>query len=321
MHSQEPCFLCNADSAQSLDEAADTLRVECKTCGVYEIVGPLAKQCWENVGGFPKINRPYLVSGTAREALEKFKRDPRLRNVPCISSGDDLRRIVSEAPRDVHSRARKLLAAIDRKSSEFGEFVKLIPAVDRPLGYAASVKEFVHLLHLLEEQKWIELLGTMDVQTVKLNWRGIDELQSRALEIEGLTEAFVAMWFDDSVKPAFTEAIGPAVSAAGWKPIRVDFTNYNGDVVDEVLARIRRSRFLIADLTAHRGGVYFEAGFAFGLGRDVIFTCRKDAIKDLHFDLRNYNFIAWTADALDAFGDRLRNRIEATIGIGPVDPR
>ncbi len=37
-------------------------------------------------------------------------------------------------------------------------------------------------------------------------------------------------------------------------------------------------RFMIADFTGHRGGVYFEAGFAHGLGIPVIWTCREDQL-------------------------------------------
>jgi len=37
---------------------------------------------------------------------------------------------------------------------------------------------------------------------------------------------------------------------------------------------------MICDLTGYRGGVYFEAGFAYGLGLEVIYTCRKDWTKE-----------------------------------------
>lgn len=36
---------------------------------------------------------------------------------------------------------------------------------------------------------------------------------------------------------------------------------------DEIIGRIRASRFIVADFTGHRPGVYFEAGMMLGLGR------------------------------------------------------
>jgi len=85
---------------------------------------------------------------------------------------------------------------------------------------------------------------------------------------------------------------------------------------DEIISQIRRSKFLVADFTGHRGGVYFEAGFAMGLGISVFWTCRQDDIKNLHFDIRQYNSIDWT-DPAD-IAARLRRRIEAVIGPGPI---
>jgi hypothetical protein len=88
------------------------------------------------------------------------------------------------------------------------------------------------------------------------------------------------------------------------------------DADDEIISQIRKSRFLVADFTGHRGGVYFEARFAMGLGMPVFWTCRKDDLPHLHFDIRQYNCIDW-ADPAD-LAVRLRRRIEAVIGAGPI---
>jgi hypothetical protein len=82
------------------------------------------------------------------------------------------------------------------------------------------------------------------------------------------------------------------------------------------MASIRGSRFVVADFTGSRGGVYYEAGFAHGLDLPVIFMCREG--DELHFDIRQYNCIFWKADALENAQARLRNRILATLGQGPL---
>ena len=53
---------------------------------------------------------------------------------------------------------------------------------------------------------------------------------------------------------------------------------------------------LSSDFTGNRGGVYYEAGFAHGLGLPVIFMCRDG--DELHFDVRQYNCIFWKPDQL-----------------------
>jgi nucleoside 2-deoxyribosyltransferase len=124
------------------------------------------------------------------------------------------------------------------------------------------------------------------------------------------------MWFDESVKPA-SAAMHKAIAGAGYHPVRLDQVEHNNKIDDEIIATIRRSKFLVADLTGHRGGVYFEAGFALGLGLPVIWLCREDDIQQVHFDNRQYNFITWRLNELDDLERRLRNRIEATLGHGP----
>jgi nucleoside 2-deoxyribosyltransferase len=84
-----------------------------------------------------------------------------------------------------------------------------------------------------------------------------------------------------------------------------------------VLSDIRRSRFVIADFTGQRSGVYFEAGFAQGLGVPVIRTCARDESHKLHFDVNHYPFIFWTPESLGEFAEHLQRRIEGLIGRGP----
>ena len=105
---------------------------------------------------------------------------------------------------------------------------------------------------------------------------------------------------------------------AGYEPKRIDRHPHNQKIDDEIIAMIRRSKFVIADLTGQRGGVYFEAGFAMGLGREVIWTCCKDELDkhEIHFDTRQYYFVTWEPDKLSDFQERLHNRIEAIVGKG-----
>ena len=146
-----------------------------------------------------------------------------------------------------------------------------------------------------------------------------EELQRKSVDS---SLAFVAMWFDSSMDAVYNEAIAPAIRDAGYDPVRVDNVQHNRKIDDEIIALIRQSRFVIADFTAGkpeepRGGVYYEAGFAYGLGREVIYTCQHDFKGALHFDTRQYNHIFWEEDKLSEFRKALQNRIEATIGQGP----
>ena len=124
-----------------------------------------------------------------------------------------------------------------------------------------------------------------------------------------------------SFQPEFTElyddGIVPGITAAGYEPFRIDRTEHSNRIDDEIIASIKRSRFLVTDFTTQRGGIYFEAGYAFGLGLGVIWLVRADELENVHFDNRQYNFIRWQPNEWETLQRALKNRIEATIGAGP----
>ena len=143
-------------------------------------------------------------------------------------------------------------------------------------------------------------------------YQRLSELQ-RASRVSAL--AFVAMWFDASMDPIYDEAINPAVREAGYKAVRIDREQHANRIDDEIIGRIKGSRFMVADFTGQREGVYFEAGMMLGLGRTVIWMCRKHDLDQLHFDTRQYNFIDYQ-DVAEA-KKRLYDRIIAIEGEGP----
>ena len=124
------------------------------------------------------------------------------------------------------------------------------------------------------------------------------------------SQAFVAMWFDASMDDAWENGFHPALEEAGYDPLRIDLQEHNQRIDDRIIAEIRNSGLLVADFTNHRQGVYFEAGFALGLGIPVIWTCREDELDKAHFDTRQYNHIDWKDP--DDLWLRLYNRIRAT---------
>lgn len=66
-----------------------------------------------------------------------------------------------------------------------------------------------------------------------------------------------------------------------------------------------------------RGGVYFEAGFALGLGKTVFLTCREDRTKAVHFDIDHLKRLQW--ETPEDLRKQLKNSIKAVLGRGPMD--
>ena len=141
------------------------------------------------------------------------------------------------------------------------------------------------------------------------------------------TQCFVAMWFDKSIKSLW-DRIRQAIEGnpnsdknspeygANYKAIRIDEKEHANFIPAEIIFEIKRSKFMIADLTGNRGGVYYEAGFAEGLGIPVILTCKENEIDNVHFDLKQKNILIWTDENLKTgeFQRKLVARIVEVIG-------
>jgi nucleoside 2-deoxyribosyltransferase len=109
--------------------------------------------------------------------------------------------------------------------------------------------------------------------------------------------------------PCLCLAIEPALKDCGLDPRRVDKILDNRHIDEKIIAELRDSEFVVADFTLQRNGVYFEAGFARGLGREVFWCCREDDLKNLHFDTRPFSFIVWKD--LDDLKQQLTDKIKA----------
>jgi nucleoside 2-deoxyribosyltransferase len=89
----------------------------------------------------------------------------------------------------------------------------------------------------------------------------------------------------------------------------------NEDICDRMLAEIRKAHIVVADFTEHKHGVYFEAGFARALGREVFWTCRDDHMAATHFDTDHYQHVVWSTPA--DLRAKLSEKIMAVVGPGP----
>lgn len=177
--------------------------------------------------------------------------------------------------------------------------------------------------------------------TCSLTLSGWERVERQRKTIQSGDQAFVAMWFHPEMDAVFDDGIKPALLACGYSiPYRIDRTAHQNKIDDEIVANIRRSRLLVADLTGIRPNVFYEAGFAMGLGVPVIFTCAAahgghfvapspnqadvpdvisrrwfDQISDHAFDVRQYPTIAWADPA--ALAKALQHKIEA-LGLSRV---
>ena len=224
----------------------------------------------------------------------------------------------------VDERAERLLRFIGKQSKSIGDVVELnsnpestadTDELAMAWSESTTLEENKFLADYLTEQHWIRVVQDAHYSVTVDGYRRLAELRTSP----DVRQAFVAMWFDEEMDGVYERGVEPAIRNTGYKPLRIDRKANVVKIDDEIIAEIRRSRFLVADFThgedGARGGVYFEAGFAFGLGIPLIYMCRADAIGKIHFDTRQYYHITWK-DPND-LRDKLEKRILALIGEGP----
>ena len=248
-----------------------------------------------------KFGQRYLLSAIVRNRSE-------LGEIVYLSTGT-LEHLVDGAPKfeDPYTKLDFLLKHVYRLSGRVDKWVQFDFAYDYPLLYCEDQQEFLFYIKKAKELDLVEFPASSGVRLTYTGWMRLKELSKTTIKSN---QAFVAMWFDPSLDSAWQDAIKPALHSCGFNPMRIDLEEHNEKICDRIISEIRRSGLVVADFTGQRAGVYFESGFAMGLGIPVIRTCRKDNVDTLHFDTRQYNHVTW--ETPDELKGKLTNRIQAT---------
>ncbi len=273
----ERCPICNLKTSQT--EIHDGYNIyNCNNCGRFEI-NPSALSIIEDNYNSNK----HLLAGYLFERSNK-------KNLIIIDSSTVSELMDSAGtPLSPFEKIDKLLLYIYKNSKFLNHGVR-IDYESYPLCYAYNEEEFEYIIKKAEGLNYVEGPIAYEYYLSLDGWKRIEQLLT--LKINS-NQAFVAMWFHDDMKKVYTKALVPALKATGYNPIKIDEIQHNGKIDDRIMSEIRKSSLLVADFSGHRGGVYFEAGFALGLGIPVIWTCRDSHKNELHFDTRQYNHIIW----------------------------
>jgi hypothetical protein len=295
-----PCEICGNQAQYVPSDFFPGRR--CPRCGEFDYVTTV---------GWRKINSPdemVRLSGWVREQNAAGV-------VPVRITPETSRRVAQMRVPGLRERTSRALMKLARDKSD-AWFIRDDVGRDPELqgiSYSLDEQGVDLLIRILIEESSLHLDGGKCAVTAK----GLRAAEALGADQSGSAQGFVAMSFDPSLREAWTDGFDPGIRTAGFRPLRLDTEDYVGGITDEIMAQIRRSRFVVADYTAQRNSVYFEAGFALGIGLMVIPTCRTDEIPNLHFDIRHLNTLPWSTPA--ELADGLNSRIRAVIGAGP-DP-
>lgn len=123
---------------------------------------------------------------------------------------------------------------------------------------------------------------------------------------------FAAMPFAPQFDDVYMYAMAYAAKAAGRIIDRVDHDDFEGDIVEEIKRRIKRSDAIIADLSGASPNVLYEVGYAHGLGKTSVLVCGSP-LKDLPFDVRNWNVVSYGQGQTHGLRKTLARRLRAAL--------
>ena len=310
------CPICDGIAQLNEKSGYEGYDITCFVCGKYSVT----KEDFED-NILQKYPARYILSGISRNRAVKSR--------PIQFSEEKIESIVlsTKVPKTVLDKIEHILLYINENTTFGGQEIILHLNQDYPIGFCKNPEELNFLLNQLAEMGYIV---TRNVTTVvrpdglvkyerttlqtyqngcQLTFNGFKRIEELTATRPKGDQCFIAMSFADELNEVYDNGIYKAVNEANYKVFRVDKEQHNEKIDDKIISEIRRSSLMVADVTMHRQGVYFEAGFAMGLGIPVIWTCHTSDIKQAHFDTRQYNHIVW--EKPEDLAEQLLNRINA----------
>jgi hypothetical protein len=191
-----------------------------------------------------------------------------------------------------------------------------IQAVDLNRDYERGLESIVSEVNHLQLSSDPPASSVLDVQNIieDIAYRVIKKIGARTQDLADLDVVddklvFVITSFAPDMEPIFL-AVSAAAHAVALRAERVKDVKGDYRITDKVLAMIRQARLVVVDLTHERPNVYFELGYARGLGKTVITILRTGTV--VHFDVRDWTYLEYfdsrplENDLVERFGFELQ---------------
>lgn len=321
------CPICNDGNAQVEDcQEISGIFCVCQNCFKYEIEDSLYYQIKNSIVIREKLRSSiyYYLTQIRRSAEDSHRivrfildnidgKEISVQGSRIVVSYDN---VTTFSPRDMDEQISMILVNFINRCERPGDsiFGDKNPS---EMPHLFFLKDWKDNEKIVEIEFWLETLIALGYVQKKtpfylLTLDGWKRASDYAKDQTASKSVFIAMSFADDLLPARAEIVR-AIESSGFVPMVIDTKEHNNQILPEILFEIRKSRFVVADLTYQRGGVYYEAGYAEGQNIPVIALCRDYDFKNVHFDLKQKNTILWKTP--EDIYTRLKKRIEATLDL------
>jgi len=320
------CFLCGENAYYEVIPTENRTFYSCNICGKYKISERDRFQ----------IDRNYFAS-YLYYTNTIFSQNNDNDNICYIGSKEsyaDIHKIYPQSrlitkeevlnwyPSNFNEKIDKILLGLAKLSDYAGNSIFLREDIksslffikryidDKKVPIENRIAQIRYLTNYMSEQKLIMQNNNL-FMVLPDGWKRIDELQKNQTDSK---QAFIAIAFSENMQKT-QEAIEEGIRKAGYTPHVMNKSEHNNQIVPEILYQIKQSKFVVAEFSTNNNGAYYEAGYASGLGKEVIHICNKNNFgKEGHFDIKQKSTILWETE--NEIVELLFKRIEATIGKG-----
>lgn len=285
----------------------DATDFECEVCGKFAISGSAIDDGALRGTGWTKVRRAALS-----HSLRITQKVDEIRFLASYDL-DGFQSAEARLPSPA-SQALAIIRYIGDRVSETGtslnvlgpDFTASVGSPDRV--FAVSILREIQESGSVSGTLLIDLENVAHVSELNLTLRGWQEYkEEKAGKIRG-NYGFLALKFNDPIlDPLILDHVKPAIKLLGYDAFDLRDVAEAGIIDNLMRIRIRESAFVIADLTHENAGAYWEAGYAEGLGKPVLYICERAKFdeKKTHFDTNHCTTVLWDSEAPKEFVDSL----------------
>lgn len=288
------CPVCDTLNAEVLGAGATKQKYTCPRCGIFIL----------DLEYCDFLGRLELYK---RAVLSHYIRRQQNQDTPKFFTSDKLTEVIdTQKLPDVAEQINLVIDYVGQESEYLGQQHQFDQ--NKMLAFEAYVgcqnnSVLNTLLSELNTTEFIKgsyssILSVYFCELTLTGWQKYEEIK------KGKTannKAFMAMQFGDSALDKIIEDhFKHAVKQTGFELLRLNDRQQAGLIDIRMRQEIKNCKFVIADLSHGNKGAYWEAGFAEGVGKPVIYTCEKSIFEDNdkkpHFDVNHHLTIMWDAE-------------------------
>jgi len=338
---EQKCPICKNNAEVSNE---DINKINCNFCGKFKVCD--YAEFNKNFGDEKYKNDIWKIQGILRKReLEKletilfvqndsYEKDPeafkdlkieldeKTKKNGGILINDLLREYENKIPQNPMQKLEIFLVNLEKiANGDLNKIFRLNIEKDFPLCFGKSKGDLSFILKAGFELELFrglngekETLTTNEFRLSLKAWERIEQLKQRN---ENSQRVFIATWFDDKHNENIKE-IEKAILKTQFKPICLKFKDFPETILEKAFGEIRRSRFVVIDLTGMRSSVFVEFGFARGFEIPTILIWEKSdwkifKDKEKEFYTKQFQIFLYKKETLRK---ELTAKIEGIIGRG-----